>query len=137
MLGLSTKSIYGLAAMYELSKKDPNKPTKIKEIAQKGEIPQNFLEQILLELKKAGMLVSVKGAHGGYKLAKEPSEILIYDIVNTLEDNLFNITDKVDNPVLKLYWRETTEKFEQLFKAPLSDLNLYEQKIEATLTYTI
>ncbi len=44
--------MYGLAAMYELAKKNSDKPTKIKDIAKNANIPQNFLEQILLELKK-------------------------------------------------------------------------------------
>lgn len=137
MLGLSTKSMYGLAAMYELAKKNSDQPTKIKDIAKTAQIPQNFLEQILLELKKSGLLVSIKGAHGGYKLAKKPEEIMIYEIIQTVEDNFFQIECKTQNPILKLYWQDTAQKLEQLFKIALSDLEQYEEQMLGTLSYSI
>lgn len=129
--------MYGLAAMYELAKKNSDKPTKIKDIAKNANIPQNFLEQILLELKKNNLLVSIKGAHGGYKLAKKTEDIQVYEIITTLEDNFFQVECKTENPILKLYWQDAAQKFEQLFKIPLSDFEKYEQRMLGSLSYSI
>ena len=66
MAGISTKGLYGLAAMYELSQESTGNPMQIKEISSKGNIPHNYLEQILSGLRKAGLVKSIRGAHGGY-----------------------------------------------------------------------
>jgi len=81
MVGISSKTIYAIAALQELGSIDSDKVLKIKEIAINANIPQNFLEQILLELKKQGLLTSIKGAHGGYKLAKPLKDITLKDVV--------------------------------------------------------
>ena len=65
MIGISSKTIYAVAALQELGSIPDKEVLKIKEIAANASIPQNFLEQILLELKKQGLLTSIKGAHGG------------------------------------------------------------------------
>ena len=67
---ISTKGIYGLTAIIILAKEKENKLLSIKQIAEKGDIPQNYLEQILVVLKKNGIITSIRGAGGGYVLAK-------------------------------------------------------------------
>lgn len=126
-----------MAALYELGNGSPDKLMKIKEIAKAADIPQNFLEQILLELRKNGLLVSVKGAHGGYRLAKPLSDILLKDIMMILESDAFGNPCKTDDPALKLFWKEMNEKTEQLFEVPLSELNSCQQRVNTTLNYTI
>ncbi|MCB4762281.1 MAG: Rrf2 family transcriptional regulator, partial [Sulfurovum sp.] len=59
MIGISTKTIYAVAALRELENASGNDVLKIKEIAARASIPQNFLEQILLELRKQGILLSI------------------------------------------------------------------------------
>ena len=81
-----------------------NKVLKIKEIAANASIPQNFLEQILLELKKQGLLTSIKGAHGGYKLAKKLNDITLKDVVLILESDIFADNYQTDNQALKFFW---------------------------------
>jgi Rrf2 family protein len=61
-------------------------PLPIKAIAEAQEIPQNFLVQILLQLKTAGLVVSVRGASGGYQLARPPQSITLADIINAIDD---------------------------------------------------
>jgi len=97
MIGISSKTIYAVAALQELGSIPDNKVLKIKEIAANASIPQNFLEQILLELKKQGLLTSIKGAHGGYKLAKSLKDITLKDVVLILESDIFADNYQTDN----------------------------------------
>ena len=137
MIGISTKTVYAVAALYELGSGPAEKLMKIKEIARQTDISQNFLEQILLELKKSGFLLSVKGAHGGYRLAKPLSDILLKEIMMVLESDAFNSPCKTENPALKLFWEEMNAEAETLFSVPLSQLYICQQRADNTLNYSI
>ncbi len=78
---LSKKTKYAIHALTFLARKDPSVPTLIAEISEKAVIPRKFLESILLELKKAGILYSKMGKGGGYFLLKDPAEITMATIV--------------------------------------------------------
>lgn len=134
---LSTKGMYGLSAMYELFLSQTNKPMQIKDISANAEIPQNYLEQLLILLRQAGLLTSVRGAHGGYLLAKDPSEILIKDILIALEGNLSISEMEIKNPVLKLFYEESNAKLQAIFNISLSEFEVYAQHINARLNYSI
>ncbi|NOR56939.1 MAG: Rrf2 family transcriptional regulator, partial [Sulfurimonas sp.] len=82
---ISTKGAYGLTAIVILAKEEDNKLLQIKDIAAKGDIPQNYLEQILVLLKKSGLVESVRGANGGYKLSRDTNNITVYEVLNSLE----------------------------------------------------
>jgi Rrf2 family protein len=137
MIGTSTKTLYAVAALYELGSGPSEKLMKIREIAKEAHVPQNFLEQILLELRKNGILASVKGAHGGYRLAKPLSKIFLREIMEILESDAFNTPCKTGNPALKLFWEEMDEKVKKLFDVPLSELDAYQQRANDTLNYII
>ncbi len=126
-----------MAALYELDLQGSDKATKIKEIASNANVPQNFLEQILLSLKKSGILISIKGAHGGYKLNRPLSEISLSDIVQILEDGYFQTTCKTDNATLKLFWEDIEEKSRENFNIPLSEFKTYRNKINQTWDFSI
>ena len=137
MVGISSKTIYAIAALHELGAANEGAVLKIKEIAAKANVPQNFLEQILLELKKQGLLLSVKGAHGGYKLARELKDITLKDVVIVLESDIFSDITQNDNPALKLFWDDLKESVTKAFEIPLSELQNYELKATQTLNYSI
>ncbi len=137
MIGISSKTIYAIAALQELDLIPDNEVLKIKEIAANASIPQNFLEQILLELKKQGILTSIKGAHGGYKLAKDLKDITLKDVLLILESDIFSDNCKTDNPALKLFWEDLKENVSSLFEIPLSELKNYQLKANQTLNYSI
>jgi len=140
MIGISSKTIYAIAALHELHELGSipeNEVLKIKEIAAKASIPQNFLEQILLELKKQGLLVSIKGAYGGYKLAKGLNDITLKDVVLVLESDIFSDIDQKDNPALQLFWDDLKQKVSTVFEIPLSELKEYQLKANQTLNYSI
>jgi Rrf2 family protein len=84
---ISAKAEYACVAMLELAANyaEPQ-PLPIKAIAEAQDIPQNFLVQILLQLKTAGLVVSVRGASGGYQLARPPQAITLADIINAIDD---------------------------------------------------
>lgn len=82
---LSKKTKYGLKALVFLARSEAGKPVQIAEIAQKEQIPQKFLESILLTLRKNGLLGSRKGKGGGYYLIKDPSEIPMTTVMRVLE----------------------------------------------------
>jgi Rrf2 family protein len=86
---LSKRGEYGLRAMIDLATWDHESPVvQIKEIAERQQIPSKFLEQILLNLKNAGLLHSKMGVGGGYYLAKPADEITLGHIVRILDGPL-------------------------------------------------
>ena len=97
MLKLSTKSGYGLRACLTLAKADRRLSTT--EISQADSIPQRYLEQILSALRKSGLVESVRGAKGGYSLAREAHEITVGDLVLSVEGELPPML--CTNPTLK------------------------------------
>lgn len=78
---LGTKARYAVMAMVELASYDQAKPTRLKEISERQEIPLAYLEQIFSLLRQQGIVSSVKGPGGGYVLGRERAAISIADIV--------------------------------------------------------
>lgn len=118
MLKLSTKGQYGVRAMFEVAKGYPGIPTTIREIAARQDVSIAYLEQILNKLRRAGLIVSVKGPGGGYLLSREPSDISIGDILGVLEGpvaitsclNPAEGCTRVESCVTHLLWRSLGEK---------------------------
>ncbi len=134
---LSTKGIYGLSAMYELSLMQDDKPIQIKEIAKKANIPQNYLEQLLVVLRRAELVNSVRGAFGGYFLAKKAEDITVKDILIALEGDLKVTQQSINNPVLELFYKESNKNIEAIFEITLNELQEYQNKISEQLNYSI
>ncbi|MBN2898524.1 MAG: Rrf2 family transcriptional regulator [Clostridia bacterium] len=82
---LTTKGRYGLKAMFDLALNSNGEPIKLNAIGERQGISVNYLEQLISPLRKAGLVKSVRGAQGGYILAKPASEITVRDILVTLE----------------------------------------------------
>jgi len=85
---LSTRTRYGIRAMLELAENDGGSPLQIKIIAQRQDISIKYLEQLMAILKSAGFIRSIRGAKGGYALAKPPSQIKLSDVFNALEGTI-------------------------------------------------
>ena len=134
---LSTKGMYGLSAMYQLFLSKSNKPLQIKEISARAEIPQNYLEQLFILLRQAGLVSSVRGAYGGYLLAKNAEDILIKDILIALEGNLVVTDVDVKDPVLRIFYEESNHKIQEIFNVPLSEFEVYSQRLSNQLNYSI
>lgn len=85
---LSKKGEYALRAIVDLSLNYKKGSVQIHEISEREKIPEKFLEQILLELKKAGLLQSRRGAGGGYSLIKPPAEITLAQVIRIIDGPL-------------------------------------------------
>lgn len=83
---LSTKGRYAVMAMVDLAMHQKEKPVGLAAIAERQEIPLAYLEQIFAKLKRAGVVESVRGPGGGYRLAKSADDIAIADIVTASEE---------------------------------------------------
>ena len=83
---LSQKAEYALRAMLELSRQHgKSQPTCAADIARHQKIPEKFLEVILIELRRAGLLASTRGTDGGYRLAREPRKISVGEICRVID----------------------------------------------------
>jgi Rrf2 family protein len=82
---ISQKGLYALQAMMMLARHHHQGAIKIREIAYEEDLPEKFLELILLELKNARMVESVRGAKGGYQLRREPSDIPLSEIMRLID----------------------------------------------------
>ncbi|HVN70465.1 MAG TPA: Rrf2 family transcriptional regulator [Desulfomonilia bacterium] len=82
---LSTRSRYGVRLMLELALNNTGNSVYLKDIAKEEEMSEKYLSLIIIPLKAAGFVNSTRGAHGGYTLAKKPSEITLKEIVDVLE----------------------------------------------------
>lgn len=89
---LSTRGRYGIHAMYDLAVNAGEGPISIKAIAERRDIPEAYLEQLMAVLKREGLVVSTRGAQGGYALARPAGEITVGQVLRALEGGL-NLVD--------------------------------------------
>ncbi len=137
MLRLSTKGQYGVRAMFEIAKGYPSSPTTIKEVAERQEVSVAYLEQILNTLRKAGLILSVKGPGGGYLLSRGPAHINIGAVLNALEGPVAITScldpsegcSRVDTCVTHLLWRSLGEKIEAFLNTITLDDLLNEETL--------
>lgn len=132
---ISTKGMYGLSALYEIYRVNSLKPMQAKEIAENANIPLSYLEQILVVLKKAKFVKSVRGAYGGYMLAKDASAIKLIDIFSALEKDISIIDTKAKNTVLDKFYEDATKQLENILDISLSDLHR-KYKEKRSISYT-
>jgi Rrf2 family protein len=89
---LSTKSRYGLRAMFDMAYHAGTLPAQIKNISRRQNISPRYLEQIFQDLKKGGLLKSRRGPQGGYFLARKPQDITVKEILDAAEGEM-NLVD--------------------------------------------
>ena len=88
MMHVSQKSRYALRSLFELARREGDGPTRISDIAEAQGIPPRFLEVILNQLRQAGFVRSIRGAHGGYDLARAPREITVGEMMRLTDGPL-------------------------------------------------
>ena len=84
----SSKAEYGVRLMVELGRQHHEQPTSLKAIAYAEGLPLAYLEQVVARLRKAGLVMSARGAHGGYWLSRPAEEIAMVDVVQALEGSI-------------------------------------------------
>src|ERR1700735_4936960 len=133
---LSKKTQYAFQALMYLAEKENNEPVLIAEIAKKKKIPLKFLENILLELKNAGVLDSKKGKGGGYFFAKNPKDVPLATVMRLLDGPISLL------PCVSLYFYERCKNCDEkscglhIVMSQVRDANLkiLEKKTIADLT---
>jgi len=124
MAGISTRGIYGLAAMHVLSHAPRNRAMQIKEIAAMTQVSHSYLEQLLSALRKGRLVTSTRGVNGGYRLAHAAHEITVLEIIEVLEGALCKIEGNVgESVILEYFWADIHEKVKGLFMLKLSELD--------------
>ena len=88
MLSITSKSPYAVRALVELHRFGDSDPVPIGELAKRGDIPAQFLEQLFATLRRAGLLRSQRGVKGGYSFAKPASQITVLEVVEHLDGPL-------------------------------------------------
>jgi Rrf2 family transcriptional regulator, cysteine metabolism repressor len=134
---LSTKIRYGTRAILELACRYGEGPVELKEIAKSQEISIKYLEQVIIPLRTAGLVKSVRGAKGGYSLAKPPSEIRLFDVVETLEGPFWlvdcikdsGLCRRSESCVARDVWTEVSEALHKVLKSITLD-QMVRRKIE-------
>ncbi|MBT5935304.1 Rrf2 family transcriptional regulator [Sulfurimonas sp.] len=124
MVGISTKGTYAIAAMHVLEHSTNNELMQIREISALTQISHGYLEQILATLRKSGFVTSVRGANGGYKLSRSPDDIIVLDVIESLEGELFTPYEEPGaSVVLTAFWSDTQSQIREVFNIKLSDLD--------------
>jgi Rrf2 family protein len=130
---LSTRGRYGTRLMVELAKHYGKGPVSMTEISKKQDIPIKYLEQIIIPLKKANLVSSIRGPKGGHMLARSPDQINVWEVLLLLESKV-NLVDCVTNPsacenvgtcLVRPLWAKAYESISTLFQeTSLKDLLL-------------
>lgn len=128
---LSTRSRYGTRMMLDMAQHCNEGPVQIGDIARRQGISVKYLEQLIIPLKKANYVKSVRGPKGGHMLAKSPEQITVGEIVNLLEAGI-NLTDCIENPdtcnrssscLTRAIWQEATKAmYDKLNSITLSEM---------------
>ena len=137
---LSAKTRYGTRLMLDMAQHYGDGPVHLATVAQRQGISLKYLEQIIIPLKKAHYIRSVRGPKGGHQLAKPPEEIKVGEIVALLEDSA-SLAECSDNPMVcerssacatRYIWQEAAQAmFDKLQSITLADL-LSRNKVKAT-----
>lgn len=137
MFTVTAKGVYGLTAVAELSRTHNQGPRQIKDLAEAHQIPQHYLEQILVTLKKSGIVESFRGAQGGYALAKAPSQIKVIDVLSQLEGKLEVIPENRKDNLLQFFWDGIEAEIGKLLNVDLETLIAELDKVNSQVSYMI
>ncbi|HGE71317.1 TPA: Rrf2 family transcriptional regulator [Candidatus Poribacteria bacterium] len=147
MMKLSTRSRYGVRLMFELALNYGKGSLLLKDIAKRQDISEKYLSKLIIPLKGAGLVNSIRGAHGGYVLAQDPNKISIKEIVDVLEGDISpvecvknkSICDRsLDCPIRDVWCKLDRQISNTLESISLQDIvKDYQNKEEKTMVYYI
>ena len=110
MMRISTRGQYALLIMTELAEQPPEKFIPLKLLSHRHNLSVKYLEQILIQLSKAGLVMGVRGSNGGYKLVKRTDEYTTGEILRALEGELSPIGEQKTNVITDVgnsgYWKD-------------------------------
>ena len=126
---LTTRGHYSVKAMLDLSLQPGRGTTSVKAIAKRQELPAPYLEKLLIELRRAGLVESVRGAQGGYRLARSPAQISLGQILEAVGETIAPLphhspeADQAEDWVTFSLWNRLHQKLKDaLYSISLEDL---------------
>lgn len=127
---ISTKGRYGLTIMMELATKFGEGPTSLKSIAERNQLSEHYLEQLIAPLRNAGLVKSIRGAYGGYILSHDPMEVTAGDIIRVLEGPISPVDfTEEDDPAKRNLWLRIRDSIANVLDSTtLKDLITYEEE---------
>ena len=139
---LSTRGRYGLRAMIDMALNEGKDPVATHTIAEREGISERYLEQLMVPLKRAGLVKSIRGSQGGYVLAGNPREITAGDVIRVLEGPIAPVDcvsesnpescNRADYCVTRLLWAEIRDSIARILDSyTLADLAAQSQKLSS------
>jgi Rrf2 family protein len=126
---LTTRGHYSVKALLDISLQPSYGPTSVKSIAKRQNLPAPYLEKLMIEMRKAGLVKSIRGLHGGYQLARSPDKISLGQILSAVGEAEVPLShfqlenEQVEDWVTLTLWRHLHKKIsEALETLTLADL---------------
>jgi Rrf2 family transcriptional regulator, iron-sulfur cluster assembly transcription factor len=125
---LTTKGHYSVKALLDLALQSNSQPASVRAIALRQDLPAPYLEKLLIELRRAGLVKSVRGAQGGYRLARSPAQISLGQILEAVGETIDPLArhtpaDQAEDWVTLTLWRQLHQKLrEALYSITLEEL---------------
>jgi Rrf2 family protein len=121
---VSAKSDYALRALIEIASRTDNAPVSAEELGRLQDIPHGFLQAILADLRRAGIVMSVRGQSGGWRMARDPADVTVADIVRAVDGPLVSVyglrpesvTYNESAMVLQLVWIAARANLRDVFE---------------------
>lgn len=141
---LSTKGRYGARAMLDLSLHYGEGPILLKDIARRQQVSERYLENLIVALKAAGLVTSMRGAHGGFTLAKPPSQIKLSEIIQSVEGSIApaecvddpKVCSRADLCVTRDIWTEMRDAMSAILESTTLQ-DLVQRQMEKDKTETV
>ena len=126
---LTTRGHYSVKALLDLSLQPQLSPTSVKAIAQRQGLPAPYLEKLLIEMRRAGLVKSVRGSRGGYQLSRQPAQISLGQILEAVGETINPLphhipdSEQAEDWVTFCLWQRLHQKLkEALYSITLADL---------------
>lgn len=129
IMKLTTRGYYSVKALLDLSLQKNGGPASVKAIAQRQNLPAPYLEKLLIRLRQANIVTSIRGAHGGYQLARSTRQISLGQILEAVGERLkplpqdYFSADNGEDWVTQMVWKRLNQKMEvAMYDISLEDL---------------
>lgn len=137
---LTTKGHYSVKALLDLTLQPEYGPISVRTIAKRQDIPAPYLEKLLIEMRRAGLVISIRGSIGGYQLSREPAQISIGQILEAVGENMTHLPlnspppTQAEDWVTFTLWQRLNQKLkEALYSITLADLYYDARSWQASL----
>ena len=134
---VSIKTKYAIAVVVYMGVNSAKGPFTIKHLSDECGVPKKYLEQLLNVLRKNTILDSIRGANGGYFLAKPAQKITVYDIAYSLENSVCFSTGYNGGDHLCMFWKSIDEKLREILSVSISDIIKNHVQSSSVLTFSI